>query len=499
VSNTQAIPANLPPVTPGTVLAGKYRVEKIIGQGGMGIVVEAKHIALDERVALKFLLPDYAMHPEAAARFLREARAAVRIKSEHVARVLDVGEIAGGSPYIVMEFLEGEDLEDYIARRGRAPIDEAIGYILQASEAIAEAHALGIVHRDLKPGNLFLTARADGSTCIKVLDFGISKVDPRLARNQAALTSATAILGSPLYMAPEQMRSARDADSRSDLWSLGMILYELLTGHAAFDAPTVMEMCNRIQGEQPASIRKVRAEVPEELEAAVMRCLAKRAEDRFQTLGQLVDAIAPFGPARAQISVERVHAVMTRAGVVTGRPSSPHLGPASNRRGPSSDTPGLKPRSRSVEPSAVTVDADALASQAALRGTPAAWAQTSGKRARRGALVWIGAGALVSLLLAGGWALRGGSSERVVPSGEPFRPAAAAPSPVSAAAPEVVPSQVAAPAEEPADESGAPSASASAAPRRRVRGPLPVSSARTKATGAASAPVAPGNLFDEQK
>ena len=487
------------PVAPGETLAGKYLVERILASGGMGVVVSAHHTQLDERVAIKFLIPEALQNRDTLERFAREARAAVRIKSEHVARVLDVGEIAGGSPYIVMEFLEGEDLEDHLARRARGPIDEAVGYILQASEAIAEAHALGIVHRDLKPGNLFLTTRADGSTCVKVLDFGISKVDPRLAKNQAALTSATAVLGSPLYMAPEQMRSARDADSRSDLWSLGMILYELLTGTAAFDAPTVLEMCNRIQGEEPASIRKLRPEVPEELERAVMRCLTKRPEDRYQTLGQLVDAIAPFGPPRGQLSVERVHAVMIRAGTVS-RPSMPD-GPASERR--ANATPGMKPRSRSVEPSAVTLDADALASQA-LRMTPAAWAQTSRKRMPRGAIVWIGAGGLVALLAIGAWALRGGSAERVAPTAEPPRSAVATPSPVSAAAPEVVPSQVVDPPAVPGDEPGAPSASASveATPRQRarVRGPLPASSARgAKPGAAASATAVPGNLFDEQK
>ena len=486
-----SLPPVLSPVAPGETLAGKYLVERVLASGGMGVVVAAQHNQLDERVAIKFLIPEALQNRDTVERFAREAKAAVRIKSEHVARVLDVGEIPGGSPYIVMEFLEGEDLEEYVARRGRAPIEEAVGFVLQASEAIAEAHALGIVHRDLKPGNLFLTTRADGSTCTKVLDFGISKVDPRLSKNQAALTSATAVLGSPLYMAPEQMRSARDADSRSDLWSLGMILYELLTGTAAFDAPTVLEMCNRIQTEQPASIRKNRAEVPVELEQAVMRCLAKRPEDRYQTLGQLVDAIAPFGPPRGQISVERVHAVMTRAGTVS-RPSSPRLdGPASERRSPSNDAPGMKPRSRSVEPSAVTVDADALASQA-LRMTPAAWAQTSGKRLPRGPIIWIGAGGLVALLALGGWALRGASSEHLAPTAEPPRPTLATPSVASVAAPEVVPQQGAAsPVGEPSEEPAAPSSSVSAeatAPHRRVRGPLPVSSARAvKPGGAASA------------
>src|SRR4051812_29611172 len=209
-------------VREGDVLAGKYRVDKILGAGGMGVVVAAHHVQLDERVAIKFLLPEALGNAEAVARFAREARAAVKIKSEHVARVIDVGTLETGAPYMVMEYLEGGDLSQVLASRGPLPVEEAVEYVLQACEAIAHAHALGIVHRDLKPANLFLIRRPDGTNAIKVLDFGISKVMPgKSASSDNAMTRTRTVMGSPLYMSPEQMASTRDVDGRTDLWALG--------------------------------------------------------------------------------------------------------------------------------------------------------------------------------------------------------------------------------------------------------------------------------------
>src|SRR5215471_2945366 len=212
VSATSPPVSKAAPIHPGTVLAGKYRVDRLLGQGGMGVVVEAHHIALDERVALKFLLPDYAQHPEASQRFLREARAAVKIKTEHVARVSDVGTLDTGAPYMVMEFLEGTDLSKYLENYGTLSIEDAIDYVIQGCEAIAEAHSYGIVHRDLKPANLFLTKRPDGSPLVKVLDFGISKVIG--GGGIENLTKTMAALGSALYMSPEQMQQTKSVDHR---------------------------------------------------------------------------------------------------------------------------------------------------------------------------------------------------------------------------------------------------------------------------------------------
>jgi serine/threonine-protein kinase len=235
------------PVQEGEVLAGKYRVERVLGVGGMGVVVAALHIGLDERVAIKFLLPEALGNPEAVARFAREARAAVKIKSLHVARVSDVGVLETGAPYMVMEFLQGQDLSQRVRDHGPLSIQEAVDFILQACEAIAEAHALGMVHRDLKPANLFLTRMADGSPCVKVLDFGISKVtSPSSSGQDFGMTKTQAVMGSPLYMSPEQMASSRDVDGRTDIWALGTILYELLTGRVPFLGDTMPQLCAMI-------------------------------------------------------------------------------------------------------------------------------------------------------------------------------------------------------------------------------------------------------------
>src|SRR5215216_337869 len=248
----------------GDILAGKFRIERVHGVGGMGMVVSAMHIHLDERVAIKFLLPDALANAEAVARFGREARAAVKIKSEHVARVIDVGALETGAPYMVMELLRGNDLSVVIRDQGALPVHVAVQYVLQACEALAEAHAIGIVHRDLKPANLFLTSRADGSPCIKVLDFGISKVtNPSGSGSDMGMTRTQSIMGSPLYMSPEQMASAKDVDPRSDIWAIGTVLYELITGHVPFEAETMPQLCTLILHTDPPPPRSIRPDVPE--------------------------------------------------------------------------------------------------------------------------------------------------------------------------------------------------------------------------------------------
>src|SRR4051812_47574365 len=255
----------------GDVIAGKYLIQRVLGRGGMGVVVAAEHVALRQRVAVKFLLPEAVARAGSVERFLREARAAVMIQSEHVARVFDVGTLETGSPYMVMELLQGSDLGELLQVNGRLPVEQAVDYVLQACEAIAEAHALGIIHRDLKPANLFLTSRADGSMIIKVLDFGISKSTgtPSGSQPDMSLTRTASVMGSPLYMSPEQMRSTRNVDARTDIWALGVILYELLTGRAAFLADSMPELCAMILTEPPASVRSLRAEVPEGLDVAI--------------------------------------------------------------------------------------------------------------------------------------------------------------------------------------------------------------------------------------
>src|SRR5689334_13093473 len=234
------------PVKEGDLLAGKYRVERVLGAGGMGVVVAAHHIALDEKVAIKLLLPEALSNPEAVSRFAREARAAVKIKNEHVARVIDVGSLDTGAPYMVMEYLEGSDLGDWVKQHGNLPVEQAVEFLLQACEAIAEAHGAGIVHRDIKPANLFVIMRADGLQSVKVLDFGISKVTPKGSVSDMGYTKTSTVMGSPLYMSPEQMESTKDVDTRTDIWALGVVLYELLTGNLPFLAESMPELIARI-------------------------------------------------------------------------------------------------------------------------------------------------------------------------------------------------------------------------------------------------------------
>jgi eukaryotic-like serine/threonine-protein kinase len=296
------------PVQQGDLVAGKYRVTRVLGEGGMGLVVAAVHEQLEQPVALKFLHAEHVSRPEVVQRFLREARAAVKIHSEHVARVLDVGTNDDGAPFMVMEYLQGEDLEQILTARGPLPVQEAVGYVLQACEAVAEAHSLGIVHRDLKPANLFVAARPSSKPVVKVLDFGISKI-PSTAKD-VALTSAQAMMGSPGYMSPEQMTEARTAGVRSDVWSLGVVLYELLTARLPFSGDTMPELVASILAKTPAPIATARADVPAGVQALVDQCLQKDPAARYTDIGALARALAPFGPPRSEQSVERIEHVL---------------------------------------------------------------------------------------------------------------------------------------------------------------------------------------------
>ena len=359
------------PVAPGDIVAGKYRVERVLGSGGMGVVVAATHLDLDQPVALKFILPQALSGKGNVERFMREARAAVRLKSEHVARVYDVGRDGEDRPFMVLELLEGMDLAKLMKQKGPLPVADAVEYLLQACEALVEAHAAGIVHRDLKPQNLFVTRRLNGTPLVKVLDFGIAKAIGPGAVGQMALTDSAAIIGSPLYMAPEQMRSARAAEIRSDIWALGVILYELLGGQLPFDGETVTEVCIRVVNEQPTPLLSLRPGLEEPLVAIVMRCLEKEPEARWHNVSALAAALEPFsrsakqgGPVRPWRSFEDTQ------DSADGSPGSPFANVA-DATGPSTlvtiDTivPGLSDEAGDEQPS------DERRARAAAGGTKA--------------------------------------------------------------------------------------------------------------------------------
>jgi len=277
---------------PGDVIGGKYVVERVVGMGGMGVVLAARHLELDEMVAIKMLLPHMPTSGEPAMRFVREAKAAIRIRNEHVVRVLDVARTPSGSPYIVMEYLEGSDLGQVVDQKGPLPLEDAVEYVLQACEAIAAAHAMGIVHRDLKPANLFLARASDGAPCVKVLDFGISKLAEGPSSGSPGLTSTATVMGTPCFMSPEQLRSTRDVDARADIWSMGAILHALLTGAPPYDGESNADVSAKIIRDEPTPLRALRPDAPEALEAAILRCLQKDPDKRFPDVASLAEALA---------------------------------------------------------------------------------------------------------------------------------------------------------------------------------------------------------------
>ncbi|MBK9264978.1 MAG: serine/threonine protein kinase [Polyangiaceae bacterium] len=277
--------------TPGTILAGKYEVLGVLGQGGMGVVLQARNQRTEQSVAIKLLLPEARNMPDIVARFEREARAAARIQGPHVVRVYDVDNLPDGSPMMVMELLQGWDLGQELVARGPLPYPEAVEFILQACEAIGQAHQMGVIHRDIKPSNLYLCQEGTRRV-LKVLDFGISKlIDPT---NQTNQTQTATTFGTPQYMSPEQVRSAKHVDGRSDIWALGVVLFELLSGRAPFGADTSTATLAAIIADTPEDLRNIRADVPPKLAAAVKKALEKRPEDRFQDIGAFVSAISPF-------------------------------------------------------------------------------------------------------------------------------------------------------------------------------------------------------------
>jgi len=300
---------------PGAIIAGKYRMERLLGEGGMGMVVAATHLGLGTPVALKFLHAALATNHNVVERFAREARASALLRGEHVCRVSDVGAFDDGSPFIVMELLNGRDLATILRENGPLPANIVCDYLLQACIAIGEAHAQGIVHRDLKPGNLFLTMKPDGSPLIKVLDFGVAKAPQD---GNFSLTQTANVIGSPGYMSPEQLRSSKEADARSDIWSLGVTIYELIAGRQPWIAESITELTLRIAMDPLPPLPPL---VPPGLGAVIARCMEKEPARRFANVGELAAALAPFSTANGA----EIAAVVARV----ARGSAPVFGSSS--------------------------------------------------------------------------------------------------------------------------------------------------------------------------
>jgi serine/threonine-protein kinase len=303
-------PEVVSPVKVGDVVGGKFAVERVLGRGGMGVVVAARHVELRTRVALKFLLRSATHDPDHVTRFMREARAAVSLRSEHTAKVLDVDKLPDGAPYIVMEYLDGQDLQRVLQQQGPLSVPTAIDYVLQACEALAEAHSAGIVHRDIKPANLFLTQRVHGEALIKVLDFGLARSSA--VSQGGRLTSSSAVMGSPAYMSPEHLRGLRDAGPSSDIWSLGVTLFELLTGALPFEAATVAELTANVLREPARRVSELQVGVPEALDDAVAKCLEKEPDARFPDVERLAAALEPFA-GEAKGARRRIEVIRTTA------------------------------------------------------------------------------------------------------------------------------------------------------------------------------------------
>jgi Protein kinase domain len=412
----------------GVVLAGRYRVERVLGQGGMGVVVKAMHLQLNQPVAMKFLLPEVLGNQQVVQRFLREAQAAVRLKSEHVARVIDVGSLDSGAPYMVLEYLEGADLSNF--PRSQLSVGGVVDLVLQACEALAEAHSLGIVHRDIKPANFFITRGSDGSPLLKVLDFGISK-SPAAGSN---LTATQSVMGTPAYMSPEQMRSSRDVDHRTDIWALGVVLYELLQGMPPYGGDTFSSMVIKVVNDP---LPRMTVALPGDLDAIVYRCLEKDPARRFQNVADLAQALAKYAQSdtQAAISVQRTRSI---------------IGLEARRSSVESGAGG-----RAIPPSTLSGAAGARTSPGSTRRWP----------------IFAGLGVLVAVVAVAVVASNGGGGQKAAGPG-PAAPAA----PPSAAAP-------------PAATPTAPPATTPPAPGAVATTPAPA--ATPPAAPAAQPPAAP--------
>jgi eukaryotic-like serine/threonine-protein kinase len=454
------------PVQVGGVLAGKYRIERVLGSGAMGVVAAVTHTELGELRAIKFMRDSLVHDAAAVERFLREARATARLQSRHVAKVHDVGRLESGAPYIVMECFEGTDLKSILAERGALPVPEAVRYVREACEAIAEAHAAGIIHRDLKPSNLFVAATRDAS-CVKVLDFGVAKLAVEAAADPATEMTGTAdILGTPLYMSPEQMRSTRNVDPRADIWSLGVILYRALTGHGPFAGQNATEVCISVMVDQPTPPSTHRPDLPPRLDAIIMRCLEKDPARRFETATALAEALLPF---------ESFETFET-----SGAPGETH-----------------SLESTSANAKSVSKDAALAPIEPPTLGTGTSWAQArpgAGARTSRGRVIAFGALAaavVVAAIIGARFIAEPGEDAATSIDGPSPQPQPAVVPPAETAAPEVSPAGPAIPSPTAAPVASALPSARGVASVSTGGAVIPVFSAASHSSGVPSASAAP--------
>jgi eukaryotic-like serine/threonine-protein kinase len=283
----------------GATIAGRYVVEGRLGEGAMGHVLAARDKVLKRTVAVKLVKPDIADSLGVNDRLLREARVMASLTHPNIVRALDCGVLDDGTPYVVMERLSGQTLRHHVRERGPLPIEEAVDDVIQACAGLAAAHAVGVVHRDIKPSNLFLVRGEDGAPLVKILDFGISKL-PKASDNELSLTDTSMVLGSPNYMSPEQVRLAKGVDARTDVWALGVVLYQLLTARLPFVGDGFSAICAAVIADAPPPMQRPEGTIPAGLEAIVLRCLEKSPEWRYASVVELARALAPFASARAR-------------------------------------------------------------------------------------------------------------------------------------------------------------------------------------------------------
>jgi serine/threonine protein kinase len=308
---------------PGSRIANKYLVEAVIGEGGLGVVVRARHVQLEQPVAIKYLKPYALTLPGIVERFVREARLAARIKNEHAVKVQDVDVLENGIPYMVMEFLEGRDLGQIVGE-GPLPLQQAIEYVLQASEALAEAHALGIVHRDLKPDNLFLAQRPGGASMVKIFDFGISKAAAKRGsgRRERAITQVNDRFGTPGFMSPEQLQSS-EVDARADIWGLGVVLYELITGELPFEGVEMMQLFTAILTRPHIPIETRLPTAPKELTTIIDRCLQKDPAGRYRNVAEFAQDLVQIWEDESPSRIKQITSVIREAGHSIRPPTFP--------------------------------------------------------------------------------------------------------------------------------------------------------------------------------